>query len=526
MIIFLKMNRIAYIILVTLIILGFYACEEDWANHYDTKPDTVGESVWDALKSNSDASEFVALVEQFSLDSIFDSNDVHTLFVPNNEAIGQFKQQNEFTEAEAAYHILRYYIQPNNVRGVRKIQTYMLKFAQFENRNGEYLFDNIPVTFSSPLYENGRYFMIEDVATPNPSLYEHITLNNPALKRYIDLHDSIVLDLELSRPIGFDDFGNTIYDSVITIINLFEEEYFEVSEEFRLKTATVVFPEKEKYEAALTQMAINLDAGYTSHEDIPFEWQYDHLIPYLLWHGVFENMLEVPTLQSDTLRNILGERIIPPFRPGNRTICSNGYFYDYRDFVINDSLYQSPIRNEGERFIYRRGQNVFGWRDSLVTLVADEVFVPEIILGSGGVASNDTMLRVRFANEFEGTFDLTMKSIPLFPRRYLAVVRTHMDRGGIYNIYINNELVKTFDYYEFVTRRGIMPSVVPGVRYVNQGRYNKFDFWVDNIEEYGSVDIRFEYDGPGRLSSNELVLDYIEFLPESDSLSVLLRRNP
>jgi hypothetical protein len=87
-----------------------------------------------------------------------------------------------------------------------------------------------------------------------------------------------------------------------------------------------------------------------------------------------------------------------------------------------------------------------------------------------------------------------------------------MDIGGIYDIYINEKLVKTFDYYDYVISRGLLKSVT-GTTFIPKGRYNKFDFWVENITEYGRPNIRFEYKGPGNAPGNGLVIDLIEFIP-------------
>lgn len=501
------MKRYIYIVLVTLFIAGITGCDETWNEHYITQSETVDQNVWEAIKGNADVSKFVELVEKFELDSLFDDkyNDVYTLFVPTNEAINNYV--GEVTMEGVAYHILHYYIQPNTISGKRKIQTLLLKFAQFENANQELFYDGIPVVERSPLFQNGRYFTISAVATPKPSLYEYIAENNPALKRFIDEQDSIILDKEASKPLGFDNEGNTIYDSVITVINLFEEEYFEVSEEFRLKTATLVFPRKELYEAALTKMALNIGSGYTSYLDIAEEWQQDVLIPRLLERGVFENQRELFEFQRDTLKNILGNDVIIDYRPVDKTLCSNGYAYDYAEFEILDSLYLSPLKTEGESLLKTLGKDRFTWNED-VKVNSSETFVPN---GDNvTTASNDSILKVTFPNKFDGQFVLEFKTEPLFPRRYLFVIRTHMDYGGIYDIYVNDELVKTFDWYDFTRYRGIINSQVSGVRYIAEGRYNMFDFWVDNITEYGAATVRFEYKGPGQVRYNGLVLDYLE----------------
>jgi hypothetical protein len=88
-----------------------------------------------------------------------------------------------------------------------------------------------------------------------------------------------------------------------------------------------------------------------------------------------------------------------------------------------------------------------------------------------------------------------------------------MDIGGIYNIYINDKLIRTFDYYDFVKYKTILPSVVPGQRYIPLGRYNSFDMYVDNIVDYSKAKIKIEYAGPGKVTSLGLIIDYLEFIP-------------
>jgi hypothetical protein len=87
-----------------------------------------------------------------------------------------------------------------------------------------------------------------------------------------------------------------------------------------------------------------------------------------------------------------------------------------------------------------------------------------------------------------------------------------MDYGGIYEVYINDELVKTFDYYDYLRYRGgIIPSVTGGFL-IPQGRYNSYDFYVD-IKEFGKPKVRFEYKEPGETPNQGLVIDYIDFSP-------------
>ena len=501
-----------------LLILG---CEKYWDEHYGSQPETVNENVWDAVQKQADLSSFVGFIKEFRYDTLFLDNDSYTLFIPDNDAFTQFLDTGEVSTHLLDYHISEHFIQSGSIQGKRKVQTLGEKFVMFEKVSNAALFDGIPLAYESPLYLNGKFFTMKKVAIPRPNLYEFFASNNPILRAYIDEHDSIVLDREKSRPLGFDEFGNTIYDTVSEVINTWELEFFPVSEELRYKTATIVFPLQDDYEAALTFMADALGGNFIDHNDIPIDWQYEVLIPHLLEHGVFENQLEEiefilpPHKDTLKLKNILGDSIAVTYTPVEKTVCSNGYAYNYENFTIPDSLYSGSAVFEGEWLLKTTGLNKYAWREE-VTVISDmpleamKEYIP--------TASNDSILKVNFPRGYAGEYTVEFKTEDMFPGKYLMVVRTHMDIGGIYDIYVNDELVITMDYYDYVLRYGIWPSVAgdfyaPGGRYVPEGRFNKFDCFVENIVEFGKAKIRFEYKEPGRVVSNGLVIDFIEFVP-------------
>lgn len=505
------MKQIFFIVLgITL----FTGCSDYWDKHYKTQPETVDQNIWDAIQNDKDLSMYVQYMKQFRYDTLFATNNTYTLFVPTNAALSQLNPS-MVTKGLFEYNIVTNFIQSVNILGKQKMLTLSEKFGIFENAGNRVSFDGVVTDFESPLYVNGKYFKMSQIAMPKPSLYEFIAQDNLILKKFIDEQDSVILDKERSRPLGFDKNGNTIYDTVSVTINMFEMEYFPVSEEFRDFTATIVFPKKQNYENALDLMAQKLGGMYKSHTDIPEEWQNDILIPHLLDHGIFLNLLEVgefmPKYKNDTVRlkNVLGDSVVINYVPANRTLCSNGYFYDYAEFQVPDSLYSGKSRMEGEELLRETGINKYTWIDG-VKVTSTQSFEPvrELIAG----ASNDSILKINYPKGYSGNFTLQFQTINLFPRKYLMVVRTHMDIGGKYNIYINNQLVRTFEYYDFIRYRGIITGVT-GIKYVPVGRFNRFDLMVDNITTYGKATVKFEYAGPNNVPGNGLVIDYIDFLP-------------
>jgi hypothetical protein len=496
----------------------FFSCKDDWNEHYNSVVETIDTNVWDAIQNDSNLSMYVQYMKEFEYDTLFLTDQTYTLFIPDNNAFIQFTDTGSVTLAVLSYHISTFYIQSVDIQGKRKIQTFGEKFAFFERTIDETLFDDISVDFESPLYLNGKYFIINKVALPKPNLYEYYAANNPILKKYIDSQDSIILDKELSRPLGFDENGNTIYDTVSIIYNIFEAEYFPVSEESRYKTATIVFPKEEDYHKALTDMADSLGQYFTDYNDIPLDWQYKILIPYLLEHGVFENMLEedefVPKPGKDTLKlkNILGDSIVIDYHPVEKALCSNGYAYNYDHFKIPDTLYNTAYRMEGEWLLRTIGINRYAWNED-VSVSSDISFEPiqELV----PTASNDSILKVNFPNKYAGNFSVEFNVDYLFPRKFLMVVRTYTNIGGKYEIYMNDELVKTIDYYDYIRYRGVYPSVISGKRYISTAAgYSFFDCWIENLTEYSHAKLRFEYTGfSSTVPYSGLTIDYIEFIP-------------
>lgn len=488
----------------------------EWDEHYKSSPVTINMNVWEALQQDADLSLFVRYMKKFKYDTLFLKDNTYSLFAPTNYAFSQITDTASIDAAAIAYHISTFFVKPGNIKGKRKIETLDLKFALFDNTNFEPHFDEIALDFESPLYKNGKYFKMAQVAVPKPSLYEYIAITNPVLLNYIDSKDSVILDKELSKPIGFDDFGNTIYDTVSVKYNKFEAEYFEVSKEFRFQTATLVFPREEDYNTALTNMAQSLGGNYINYQDIPLIWQNEILIPYLLEHGVFENMVEPVefTIQTtkDTvkMKNIKGDSIIIKYLPTDKTLCSNGYAYNYTNFAVPDTLFSSKFRFEAEDLLKETGLNKFSWYEN-VSVSSSISFAPaqEFIAS----ASNDSIAKVNFPKGYTGDFTLEFNVDNLFPRKYLMVFRTNVNLGGIYDIYVNDVLVKTFDYYDYVKFKDVYRSVT-GTRHATKAGYNIFDCYVESILDFGITKIKIDYTAPGKVLNNGFSLDYIEFIPQ------------
>jgi hypothetical protein len=494
-----------------------WSCKDNWDEHYSADMDSVNRKMWETILQEPEFSSFVEFVSLFELDTIMISENTKTLFIPTNDAFTEIISQGDtinFRET-LKYHLTTTYFMIRNVKDKYRLKTLSEKFALIENINNEFFIDGVKIIDSSPMFLDGKYYVIEDVVNPIPNLYQYLQTNNPAIKSYIDTQDSLVLDLELSKPLGLDDDGRTIYDSVVYRYNFYEEEYFPISQEFMNISATLILPDQVTYENALDDMANQLGSQYNTFKDIPEKWQNEVIIPELLSKGTYGGMLEPNDIRfGDKVANIIGDSIIVDYEidPGTRAVCSNGLLYNYSSFQIADIYYLNNVQ-EAESMAKNVGIGKYVWDPEEVIVGGNTSFQPFKQEVNG--ASNDSTVSVPFITNFDGSYSITFSIKHVFPGDYRFVWRTNYRNTGIYSLYINDEILdlglmgeKEFDTYNLL---GGFFSVQGYKIYPDDRGYCDVDGLVA-IEEYGNVKIKIEYKGSGAGSSNGLNIDYVALI--------------
>ncbi|MCP4312464.1 MAG: fasciclin domain-containing protein [Bacteroidetes bacterium] len=500
-------------------IMLIQSCNPPWEDHYTSQEDQINMKVWDAVKENPDYSTFVSLIETEGLDSLFQAERVYTLFVPTNEAFSALSDTTTMMQTLLRYHIIQSIFMDKSVQNWRRMLTSSGKFALIERVAEGYTFDGSPMEYASPLYLDGKYYEISQVAVPKRNLYEFTAQNSYVLKEYIDSKDSIFLDRSLSTPIGFDDLGNTVYDSVFGMVNLFEDEFFPISKEFRDKNATFILFTQEQYDLALDDMAARLGGSITDHEDIPATWQNNVFLPTVTENAMFDGILSYEKLEAGRVKNIKGDTVVveaEKIDPDSRTICSNGVGFLYRDFTIHDTLFRGSVVREGEDMISEIGAGKYAWKEDV--RVWGAVIEPERL--EAEVASGGALVNLTFVRDYAGEYNVEYTFTDLFPMRYRLEWRANSRPSGLFSVYVNGQVLEYQDkwgnvYTEFDTN-DLKQSVVSvtGERFLAEGGFNMRDYWVDHITEYGDVTIRFEYKGPGANSTNGFNIDYVKLIPD------------
>jgi uncharacterized surface protein with fasciclin (FAS1) repeats len=489
----------------------FFGCQENWDEYYNNHEPNVDQNMWEQISNDPRFSMFVKYAVDAGVDSFFQNGNAITVFIPDNEAFVNFSNDTIEMEILMKYHIIQTVVNIRNIGETRKMETSGGKYALLENNDQNSYIDGVNITYSSPLYLNGRYYIINEVLFPKPTLYEYISAINPVLKNYIDEFDSVFLNINESTPIGYNESGNTIYDSVFSHINIFDSLYFPIQNEFRNRAATMIIFDNEQYNNALTEMALNLGDGFNSYEDIPKKWQYNVLLPELIDKRIFGEPLHYNDFELGYLKNISGDTVYMNagnIDPESRFVCSNGISFKYNDFYVADSLYKGELKVQGESLIELIGAGVFGFKEGVKITGSNEPPSKEF----AGSADNDSLINLELGIRYTDDMMLEFFIPDVLPQRYRLVWSANFRPSGVFEVYVNDELMGQIDLFNL---RKTQVSVT-GEFFVPVEGINKIDFWVENINTYGNVKIGLKYIDSGLGNFNGLSIDYISLVPMNE----------
>lgn len=495
-------RKLIWLLIPALAIVGF-SCQEKWDDYY-AEPDYSSQDMIDIVRENPDYSVFIDYIEKFNLDTLFDKKQAYTLFIPNNAAFNDLSLTEDQILRAMGYHITTSVLLPSQIEEVKKILTLFGKFSFIERRGDALFRDGKEMEHNNPLYANGTFYTLDEILYPRPNLFEFLSDTCPVLSDYIITKDSVAFDPILSTPIGFDDDGNTIYDSIFNIVNTFERDYFPVSEEFRTSVATMVVCDQDQYNAALDIMAENLGGVFSDYKDIPLDWQNEVFIPYIFDYGMFIGSLEYEEFQFPLVKNIVGDSIEVDYRDiseESRYECSNGVVYLYNNFEVPLNLYIDTLILEAEELAEAAG-SLFAWKEEVNS--SDDLIDPMIV--NSQEASGGKYLSIGLPRGSEEVYWVEFVFPKVFPNTYKFLWRANYRPSGNISVFFNDEEVGSFDNYYF-------RFPIDGNKPTSTG-FNQKEWGNITIEEYGDLKIRFEYESKGAGTSNGINIDYVALFPE------------
>ena len=280
------MNSFKCILIVGLSVIVFFSCADNWDNHYakheaeinNENVDIVDKTTIEYLKDNAHYSSMTELFETTGVFHEMDSlNLLYTLFVVKNDVF----EQPENKEYISKGHVTSASFSPSTLNDGKRVVMWNKKYVNITRTTDEGSPDEqISLNGSNVMRviktTNGYIYELDALITTPMSLLELIeSLDDSRYSIFKDLvlsRNIRIFDRSASLPIGVDNSGNTVYDSVFTIRNpYFESKGFDLANESM--RATMLIPSNELIENAVNEGKDKLNRWRVEREDsILYNW--------------------------------------------------------------------------------------------------------------------------------------------------------------------------------------------------------------------------------------------------------------
>lgn len=223
-----KFRTISLFILALGLLVG---CNTAWDKYFDQAGKYEGDAVsplnlLEYLKTQENYSEFVALLEKSGVAPVLAKNQVLTVWAITNENI---PEEVRTADSLTLLQFVKNHI--NNVAlyksklGARRVHTLAGKILQTKLDEEVYSIDEVTITRMNQICQNGVVHELKDgVLTPKMNIYEYMmSLGDECsiFRDTLNAYNDTIFDRENSLPLGENEVGNTVYDSVFIIKNPF-----------------------------------------------------------------------------------------------------------------------------------------------------------------------------------------------------------------------------------------------------------------------------------------------------------------
>ncbi len=193
------------------------ACNNNWEDHYaEDNYDVPAYNIYEYLKSNSELSTFVKMIDLNGYDQLLKSAQTYTVWAPTNEALSEI----DLEDSELITQIVQTHVSRNRytTSGVDLVDINVLsgKNVSFGIEADRYSFGKVPLAESNINTNNGLVHIIENYVPYQKNIWEfiHSDDNIDSLSNYLLENTKSTFSFELSPEIGYNEDGEPIYDSV------------------------------------------------------------------------------------------------------------------------------------------------------------------------------------------------------------------------------------------------------------------------------------------------------------------------
>lgn len=464
------------------------SCGDLWDNHYgNSKTEILNDQV---LLVDETSEQYIQSVDSLSdmyaflkangiFDKLKEKDQLHTLFMVYD---GDFASVDA---ANAQYisnsHVTDISISPSNLYDKERILMWHGKYVSISLDSlalsgaiDHIEINGIPVRKVIKTKDGYIYVLNKMIVTPK-SLYDvlnELGSDYSIFKKMVMEQNVEVFDKANSKPIGVDNTGNTVYDSVFTITNpFFSKKNFDLTSESL--TATVMIPSNEVILTAMADAKAKLDSwemtrdtnimkkwilevAFFSTKYTPADLSSKVDISSIYGRQWRNTVQQVDTLQPIALSNGIAYKVTWMKIPNNILMYRlKDYFYYYENcteaqkaeyFVTNNLVFKECVTDvtawtplAGVWPTIENRVLTYGFVDALVDgFTLDFTPVKRVSNGEGGyivkpwkIPPGEYRLAMGFKQSLNVDVRIFLNNTDLGPLTLGSATTFHYDRGGV-----------------------------------------------------------------------------------------------
>lgn len=397
----------------------FSACTDAWDSHYNNskakESEDLSVNLYEYLENNEEFSSFFDLIKSTKLSdttSVADElnrDQYLTVWAVRNSNFDMSNIGIMEPEMVAKYHVNYLAIGASNLAAGLRIQTVGGVYITIKQVDGVF-YANKSRILSTTRTKNGVVHEIETVLVPQVNMFDYVTM---LPDEYSIIRDSIInynvneFDAGNSTPIGVDETGNTIYDSVFTVNNpLFETA--NIRSEF--EQYTMFLPNNDVVNATIAKMKSQYETMGKSFgsadSTLAFTW-----IKEAIFHsGQISNYTETLDLKSVSSR--VWRTSVQKIDELNPIELSNGIAYNVTEMKIPNNVFVTRIKS-----LVHYYEHLDSIQKSNYYNVIGAISNPEVV-NAGGTANPTVLpyywcLQASGSDTIEGEFSIEFAPISL-----------------------------------------------------------------------------------------------------------------
>lgn len=220
------MRKIWYILLLCVVVAA--ACKDEWDNYYGDSEDDrsagAKKTIFEVLKEQKEHAKFVKLLEETGISKDLNSKRVLTLWLPEDKYLtDEIMQLDSIGKRRFILnHLNALALYKTKLSSKNEVETLAKKFIQIAGKGNNITVDKLRVIKFDEVCTNGVIHLVDGTLTPLRNVMEYLLESGNEYSIYRDsllAYNDTVFRPDLSYPIGVNEVGQTIYDSVFIINN-------------------------------------------------------------------------------------------------------------------------------------------------------------------------------------------------------------------------------------------------------------------------------------------------------------------